>query len=152
MKKPLYLALVILSCAAHAGEAVKRTDPQMDSVTAGGANASFSSLTSSATGANARLQASVYNVAAATPGKSIAQNSTALIASGQTAATNIFSQSSADSQAAAAAAGGRATGNQALVASLASTIAANTTDRLGLTVGIADAAALTAALSLAGHR
>src|SRR5215472_12762602 len=134
MKKPLYLALVILSCAAHAGEAVKRTDTQMDSVTAGGANASFSSLTSSATGANARLQASVYNVAAATPGKSFAQNGTALVASGQTAATNIFSQSSADSQAAAAA-GGRATGNQALVASLASTIAANTTDRLGLTVG-----------------
>ena len=151
MKKPLYLALVILSCAARAGEAVKLTDTQMDSVTAGGANAS-SSLASSATGANARLQASVYNVAAATPGKSFAQNSTALVASGQTAATDIFSQSSADSQAAAAAAGGRATGNQAHVASLASTIAAYTTDRLGLTVGIADATALTAALSLPGHR
>ena len=133
------ISVLGLAAAAHAGAPMQLSDRQMDTVTAGGANA-ITAFQTSAVGRNTAIHTSVGNITAEMPYGSLAQTRTAVLATGSGNAsieTSVVNRSAANgygpAQVATASTAGSASGDTATVRSVDVTTAVSASGRSGYT-------------------
>jgi hypothetical protein len=141
------IAMLVVT-SAKAGSPIQLSDHQMAVITAGGATA-MSAVQTSASGRRTATSTWVSNTAVAGLGTHLAQNRTAVLATGGGNASlgaDIFSTSTANGLRASAASTAAATGDLATVSDVAMTTAIDTPAGLGR-IGIANSSALASSFS-----
>lgn len=151
------ISMFSLATTAYAGAPIQLSDRQMDTVTAGSAEA-ITALQTSAVGRNTALQTSVGNIALESPSGSLAQTRTAVLATGAnhtSVATDVVNQSAANGHGSASVAtaltAGSASGDTATVHSVDVTTAISASAGPGhSSIGIADSLAYVTTFSASG--